>query len=102
MSDTSRGTDVDFEFISYLLSLRIIVIADTFFLQMAIKVFSQRQFCLLKFMSTVHIFIAVNTRLEDEITAWEMPLCLLKFVNSIFSQTLNPRVERCVQELQLI
>ena len=65
-----------------------------FFLRMSIKLFSRRQFCLLKFVCTVRIFVAWSAFLKDEITAWEMSLCMLKFM-----QTLNKRLEWCAQEL---
>ena len=60
---------LDVEFIPYLLIMRAIVFAGTFFLQISIKLFSRRKFCLLKFVSTVEIFVAVNVFLKDEITA---------------------------------
>ena len=81
------------------MSMRVFVFADTFFFQMSIKLLSRRQFCFLKFVSTVHIFVAVSALLEDKITVWEMALCMLKFIHFIFNQTLTQRVKWCVQEL---
>ena len=73
MSDTGRVTGAYIGYGIYsTLSMRVFVFADTFFLQVTIKLFSGLQFCVLKFVSTVHIIVAVFAFLEDEITVWEM------------------------------